>query len=196
MRQYWINFNGKQEGPMTMEQMAQMGVDETAYVWHSGLPDWVKITKVPELNEMLHNGIAATSEQPEQDTAQPATQQDAAQAETTKRQEDTTPPLPAAQQVPPAMPTPQPRQQAMEEKMPECPPTNLVWAIIATLVCCTPAGIVGIVFAYLTKKHYRQGDYERAKKMSDRGAWAIIASIIIGLITAPLSCASQLAQLQ
>ena len=53
MRQYWINFKGKQEGPMSIEQMAQMGIDESAYVWHSGLPDWVKITSVPELKDML-----------------------------------------------------------------------------------------------------------------------------------------------
>ena len=38
---------------MSMEQLAQMGVDESAYVWHSGLPDWVRITNVPELKEML-----------------------------------------------------------------------------------------------------------------------------------------------
>ena len=79
----------------------------------------------------------------------------------------------------------------MPEEAPKCPPTNLVWAIITTLLCCTPAGIVGIVFAFMTKKHYREGNYEKAQKMSDYGAWAIIFAIILGLITMPISCAFQ-----
>ena len=64
MRQYWINFKGNQEGPMSLEQLAQKGLDETAYVWHSGLADWVKITNVPELNNMLNNSAKATQESP------------------------------------------------------------------------------------------------------------------------------------
>ena len=78
------------------------------------------------------------------------------------------------------------------EPVPECPPTNLVWAIIATVLCCTPAGIVGIVFAYLTKKRYNEGDYAKAQKMSDWGAWSIIFAIILGLMSMPLSCAVQM----
>lgn len=199
MRQYWINFNGKQEGPMTIEQMAQMGVDDTAYVWHSGLPDWVKITRVPELNDMLAAQGAESQPQESEPQETIATQQEVAAQEEQQAPEmppvmpqqsgSAIPPQLSQQQVAPAA------AKQIPEKAPECPPTNMAWAIITTLLCCTPAGIVGIVFAYLTKKHYRNGDYERARKMSDRGAWAIIASIILGLIFTPISCASQLAQM-
>ena len=47
-----------------MEQLAQMGVDESAYVWHSGLPDWVRITNVPELKEMLENNNGPAQDEP------------------------------------------------------------------------------------------------------------------------------------
>ena len=93
----------------------------------------------------------------------------------------------------PAMAAAQP--MPAPEEVPECPPTNLVWSIIVTLLCCTPAGIVGIVFAFLTKKHYRQGNYKKAQRMSDYGAWAVIASIILGIISMPLSCAMQAAKM-
>ena len=72
MRQYWINFKGKQEGPMSIEKMAQMGVDETAYVWHSGLPDWVSITRVPELADMIEKAKNAESLAQQQQQETPA----------------------------------------------------------------------------------------------------------------------------
>ncbi len=39
--QYWINQNGVQTGPVTVEQLARMNVSSEAYVWRSGLDDWV-----------------------------------------------------------------------------------------------------------------------------------------------------------
>lgn len=198
MRQYWINFNGEQKGPMSMEQIAQMGVDESAYVWHSGLSDWVKITAVPELKEMLDNATVNNQNETE---AQQLTDQPV--------EEEEVPALPK-KEVAPQLPNNNvapgmgyqsrymPRQVAEHkepQELPKCPPTNLVWAIISTVFCCTPAGIVAIVFAYLTKKNYNNGDFRRAERMSEYGAWAVIASIILGLITTPLTCASHYFQM-
>lgn len=200
MRQYWINFKGKQEGPMSIEKMAQLGVDETAYVWHSGLPDWVKITRVPELVEMLEKARNAETGEVQPQQVPSETQQEQVvheavnnvntEVDTAEQETVSVPPALNDLNQPPAI-----AQQVAsnpQEEAPKCPPTNMAWAIITTLFCCTPAGIVGIIFAYLTKKNYRNGDYERANKMSEWGAWAIIASIILGLIFTPLSCASQL----
>ena len=208
MRQYWINFKGKQEGPMSIEKMAQMGVDETAYVWHSGLPDWVSITRVPELADMIEKAKNAESLAQQQQQETPAsvpehvTQQEAAMAGEPERVVGDDPvPVPEIENQPTSsqlQATPPALQHAMEreqEEIPQCPPSNMAWAIITTLFCCTPAGIVGIVFAFLTKKYYRNGEYERAQKMSDRGAWAIIISIILGLVSTPLTCASHLSQM-
>ena len=49
MQQYWINQDGVQAGPVTIEQMEKMSITGKAYVWRSGLEDWVKITELPEL---------------------------------------------------------------------------------------------------------------------------------------------------
>ena len=188
---------------MSMEQLAQMGVDESAYVWHSGLPDWVRITNVPELKEMLENNNGPAQDEPVPNLPE----QEAGSDELVTSEvvdEDEIPSLDnvmeSNEQSPymagnygPAMAAEQP--MPAPEEVPECPPTNLVWSIIVTLLCCTPAGIVGIVFAFLTKKHYRQGNYKKAQRMSDYGAWAVIASIILGIISMPLSCAMQAAKM-
>ena len=198
MRQYWINFKGKQEGPMSIEQMAQMGIDESAYVWHSGLPDWVKITSVPELKDMLAG--LPSADVPQATEAENDAQQ--APVEVEENVPDEVPSLDVVDNSPaPGAPYIQQPYAAAEpvvapgEPAPECPPTNLVWAIIATILCCSIPGIVGIVFAFLTKKYYREGDLAKARRMSDYGAWAVIASIILGLISMPLSCAVQMASM-
>ena len=203
MTRYWINFKGKQSGPHSIDELERMVVDKTAYVWHSGLDDWVKITKVPELNEMLEkmaggNNYSATS------AAIAAPEAD----EVPELPADEVPDLPplyeqtggamgyAPQQRgynPQYGATGYPAAQVAAEN-PKCPPTNLVWAIISTICCCWPLGVVGIVFAYQTKKKYREGNYLKAEKFSEYGAWAIIASIILGLMSTPLACSHYLLQ--
>jgi len=204
MTRYWINFKGKQSGPHSVDELVKMGVDKTAYVWHSGLDDWVKIIKVPELNEMLEN-VANGS------YAENMSQESLADNDVPKIPDEEVPEIPddSSNNTNNAMNANTyntgyssqdnnynnasrafaPSQSATAAAdAPKCPPTNLVWAIIITLCCCTPLGIVAIIFAFLTKKHYRNGNYEKAQRYSDYGAWACIASIMIGLITAPLSC--------
>ena len=68
-----------------------------------------------------------------------------------------------------------------------CPPTNLVWAIITTVLCCIPSGVVAIFYALKVSNKYREGDIEGAKRASETGAWWCIASIILGIIAMPLS---------
>ena len=194
MRRYWINFRGKQSGPHSLEELERMGVDKTAYVWHSGLDDWVKITKVSELNEMLERMADGVENVASQETELP-------QGDAT---EDDVPELPPNYYGQPnnAM-GPAPQQvgynpqyasggngyaaQAVAET-PECPPTNMVWAIISTICCCWPLGLFGIFFAYKTKKHYREGNYQKAEKFSEYGAWSIILSIVFGIMSTPLAC--------
>ena len=75
---------------------------------------------------------------------------------------------------------------ASSEPMPECPPSYLVWAILSTLCCCQIFGIIAIFFAANVKPKYNRGDYEGAKKNSERAALWVILSFVIGLVTIPL----------
>ena len=67
-----------------------------------------------------------------------------------------------------------------------CPPNNLIWAILATVLCCIPLGIVGIVYANKVTKCYAAGDIKGAKDASETSAWWCIAAIVIGVVTRPL----------
>ena len=63
------------------------------------------------------------------------------------------------------------------------PATYLVWAILATLLCCLPFGIVSIVKASQVSTLYYQGNYAEARA-SSRAArnWAIASAVSSGAI--------------
>jgi len=65
---------------------------------------------------------------------------------------------------------------------PPRPPSNLALAIIVTLLCCLPGGIVSIVYAAGVDSSYNDGDYEDAKRKSESAKKWAIASIVIGIL--------------
>lgn len=162
--QYWINHNGVQSGPVDLDGLKELGLTSAAYVWHEGLPDWVKITQLPEL-QGLYEMVTPNAE--------PAAVGQPAQAQPVE-------PNPAVQQTEYNY---QPQPAATEP----CPPTNLAWAIISTVLCCIPTGIVAIIYALKVSNKYREGDIEGAKRASETGAWWCIATIILGILFMPLS---------
>ena len=170
--QYWINHNGVQSGPVDLEGLKEMGLTSTAYVWHEGLSDWVNITQLPEL-QGLYETVATSVQQ--QDTPQAVVN------------EGVMPHSPEGEPVVTGQPyqAPQPQMPQQPVGTEPCPPTNLVWAIITTVLCCIPTGIVAIVYALKVTNKYREGDIEGAKKASETGAWWCIASIILGIICQP-----------
>lgn len=166
--QYWINHNGVQSGPVDVEGLKKMALTSRAYVWHEGLTDWVKITQVPELQGLYEMAAEPVAQgQPLVTEAMPSTEAATGQ--------------PVQQPVQGYDPIQQP---AAPEP---CPPTNLVWAIITTILCCIPTGIVAIIYALKVSNRYREGDIEGAKRASETGAWWCIVTIILGILFLPLT---------
>lgn len=80
----------------------------------------------------------------------------------------------------PSQPQPQPQPTTPNHK--PCPDNYLVYAILTTLFCCLPFGIVGIVKASQVSSKYQAGDYEGAVQASaDAKKWSQIA-LICGIV--------------
>lgn len=63
-------------------------------------------------------------------------------------------------------------------------PNHLVWAILSTLFCCLPLGIVSIVYAAKVDGLRAAGDIAAARTASDKAKfWAMLSA---GLALVPL----------
>ncbi|GAA2438198.1 hypothetical protein GCM10010191_61700 [Actinomadura vinacea] len=59
------------------------------------------------------------------------------------------------------------------------PPNHLVWAILTTIFCCLPAGVVSIVYAAQVNSKWQLGDQHGAVRASDNArTWAVIAAVV------------------
>ena len=67
-------------------------------------------------------------------------------------------------------------------------PTTSSWAILSTLFCCLPLGIVSIVFASQVNSKFAAGDVAGAQDASAKAKqfaiWSAIAGVIVGIIYA------------
>ena len=91
--------------------------------------------------------------------------------------------LPPIQQPPSYQPQPGYGPQQPYDARPPMPDTYLVWAILATLLCCLPFGIVSIVKASQVSSFYYQGNYAEARAASRAARnWAIASAVSSGAI--------------
>lgn len=86
-----------------------------------------------------------------------------------------------AAQAAPCEQTTKPVQPAQPVEF--APDSNLVWAILCTVLCCLPLGVVAIVKAASVDKLWMQGRKEEAK-MAAKAAksysiWGAVISLII-----------------
>ena len=194
IQRIWINLNGEQSGPFTMEELAAKGpLSRNTYVWFKGMADWQRIDAVPELAAMM---------QPLEATETEATTE-AAVVEAAALPPDMPPvpdlgPQPQYAQPPQYAPMPQygpmPQYAQQPAMVPKRPPHNLFWSIVAVIFCCSIPAIVAIVYGAMVTSKYNQGDYAKAQKYSDISAWWCIAAIVLGVISLPISILMTMAQ--
>ncbi|MBI9041429.1 CD225/dispanin family protein [Lutibacter sp.] len=67
------------------------------------------------------------------------------------------------------------------------PKNYLIEAILVTIFCCQPFGIVSIVYAAQVNSRFAEGNYDGAKKASKSAKNWMIAAIISGFVLAILS---------
>jgi predicted secreted protein len=66
------------------------------------------------------------------------------------------------------------------------PPNNLVWAILSTLFCCLPLGIVSIVYAAQVNGKFAAGDVAGAQESANKARQFAIYSAVAGLVVVVL----------
>ena len=157
---YWVNIDGIQSGPISRDELANLDFNpEVTYVWHEELDDWQRIDRLSEFADI----VAGKSVQ----------------------QSVTPPPIPSEPEMPVVPPVPsEPPMPAPSEAE---APTNLVWAVIVTVMCCQITGIIAIVYGAMTSTANSAGNYEKARHYSDIAQIWVMVSIALGLVYMPVA---------
>lgn len=192
---YYLDENQLQHGPIAKDNLVSYGVKADTYVWKAGMPEWQKAKDVPELSAMFFvppsapQGQAAAGganasygnygnpsnnqyQQPYGQQSYGYGQQQAAYGQQAYGQ----------QQYAYGQPQAGYGQQRRSQTPPAKPANNLVFAILTTLFCCLPAGIVSIIYSAQVDSHYNNGRYQQAIDAAGKAkTWAIV-SMVLGLV--------------
>lgn len=77
-------------------------------------------------------------------------------------------------------------QKTFSDQLQSPPPNYLVWAILSTILCCLPFGIVSIVYAAQVNSKWQVGDVTGANiasKNAKTWAWVSFGVGILGFLT-------------
>ena len=80
------------------------------------------------------------------------------------------------------------RQEAIEPR-PRVP-NHLVWAILSTIFCCLPLGVVAIVYAAQVNGMLDAGNYRGARRASRNARIWAIAAMALAAISITLAAAT------
>ena len=83
--------------------------------------------------------------------------------------------------------------QQYVSQLPPKPDNCLVWAILSTLCCCLPFGIVAIVYASQVDGKYAAGDYQGAVDSANKAKTWCWVSFGIGIVGTIISVLIQVA---
>ena len=184
---YWVNIDGIQSGPISRDELADMDFNpEVTYVWHQELDDWHRIDQLSEFADIVAGKSVQQSvtpppipSEPEEPIVPPM------------------PPIPSKPEMPIVPPVPLEPEEHIVPPVPSVPPmpapseaeapTNLVWAVIVTVMCCQITGIIAIVYGAMTSTANSAGNYEKARHYSDIAQIWVMVSIALGLVYMPIA---------
>lgn len=179
---YWVNIDGIQSGPISRDELANIDFNpEVTYVWHEELDDWQRIDRLSEFADIVAAKQKAAAESAER-SENSESSENSEQSEESEDSESSVTPPPVPQPPMPQPPMPQPPVAPEAEA-----PTNLVWAVIATVMCCQITGVIAIVYGAMTSSANSAGNYEKARRYSDIAQIWVMVSIVLGLIYMPIA---------
>jgi hypothetical protein len=158
--QYYYSLDGQdKKGPVDESQLISLGVKADSLVWSENMNDWAPAAQVDALSYLFRDDKTVMQNIPKISEV---------------------PKIPVNQQPP--MPQTHFHPQPSYSSAPAKPDNYLVWAILSTVLCCLPLGIVSIINSTKVDNLYQQGKYEEAQETADKAKKYAIYGAIIGAV--------------
>lgn len=180
---FYLDEQNKQQGPIAADRLTAHGVNSATLVWTQGMTDWAPAGSIPELKTYFEKR-----------------QQDYEEYKDETQQTQQNEPNGSNSQFNQGYNTNNgsgfnggfnngnPFGGPRPDNRPPYPETHMAGAILATICCCLPFGIVAIVKANQVSSLYAQGLYDAAYLAADDARKWTIISVVCGIIS--MSCGS------
>ena len=183
---YWVNIDGIQSGPISRDELANIDFNpEVTYVWHEELDDWQRIDRLSEFADIVAGKSVQQSVTPPPIPSEP--EMPVVPPVPSEPEEPIVPPMPPMPEIPPMLEPSAPPVPPVPAPSEAEAPTNLVWAVIVTVMCCQITGIIAIVYGAMTSTANSAGNYEKARHYSDIAQIWVMVSIALGLVYMPVA---------
>lgn len=192
---YYIIENEAPVGPFDVAELVARGLRPTDLVWAEGMADWAAAESVEEVRMALYgpkNNIEVSQTSATVQSGAfppPAPHAPQPQPEYQQPQAAYQQPYQQQQYQQPQYQQPQYQQQGQQPyQQPILPPDNyLAWAVVVTILCCVPFGIVAIIKAASVNGLWNTGNYDKAYEASASAKKWIIITVIVGIVSQLLS---------
>lgn len=165
-------------GPFNFEELSKEYIKPETLVWFPGLQEWRAAREIEELGSLFSgNGEPAPPPVPDSQNGSLFTENRESSSSSVPELQNGS--LFTENQQPAPLPVPDAQNVG---KTPVQPKSWLAESILATIFCCLPFGIAGIVYASKVENRFVAGDIQGSQEASKQAARWTKYSFIAGII--------------
>ncbi len=156
MSKYYYAKDNERFGPYSLDELTNKEITKETLIWYKGLPEWITASEVDELQTLFED-------------VPPALPNTVKEENLTSCQDKTSNYLH--------------NKASTDPFFGQIPPKNwLIQALLATIFCCLPFGIVALIYSSQVEKKFYLKDYIGAEKASKNAKTWIILSVVFAAI--------------
>ena len=186
---YYAMLDGEQKGPFELNQLPEMGVRPSTYIWCDGMKDWEKAEDVAEVCRLYRNRLydimhpQFNSAYEDKNDSKPGSKINLSKNNAEININNTSPTRfdrILNKEAHPPLPT---IEEIDDRENTDLPPASMImYAWIVTFLCFPPTGIAALIFAYKSRDAWKNGNNKEAHEYSRTSKMWTGISFFMGLI--------------
>lgn len=154
MLYYFIDSDGTAKGPVGLDHFKNNHINGHSWVWHDGLPQWVEAHTIPSIRKYMRSDLPLSF----------SSKKEGIDYEKERVN------IPSLGTLP---------KSDLDILRSRVPKTWLAEAILITIFCCIPFGVVGIIYASRVAPYWRRGLYGESIYASNSAAFWVKLTIVL-----------------
>ena len=162
---YYAMLGDRQVGPITLEELADLGIRPDTYIWCKGMPDWERADENGDVCRFFRRRLAELRHRSPKASLPAATDNPSGNAPEQTDTYDAVPPKFRYYFQKSGAPAPEKADHDPADHDPSVPPPSglLFFATVVTVLCFFPTGIMAIYCAFNARKAWEESNRSVSK---------------------------------